>query len=99
MGWIMRVHKPDGRVKETRHGITTFPGRRGKTDTAMTAMSCSCTPREVRKFQRVHDDAGIGCTFKPDGKCYCPSREVRNRLYRFRGFHDKDAGYSDPTPA
>lgn len=55
-------------------------------------------PKQVKEAIEDARKRGVPTEFAPDGRPLIRSRQHRNAYLRAYGFHDRDAGYSDPAP-
>lgn len=60
--------------------------------------SMSVHPEQIEEAIADAHRRGVRIDFDPDGTARFQSRHQRNKYLKAYHFHDKDAGFSDPTP-
>lgn len=55
-------------------------------------------PRQIKAAGEAALKAGVPTQFTKDGAAILTSKQHRRRFARSIGFHDRNAGYGDPTP-
>ncbi len=79
-------HDIGAECRETRFGHAAWPIR---------SRALGCGKREVMKMRKVYADHGINVNVLANGEVEIPDRATRNKLMRFHGHYDMDAGYGD----
>lgn len=65
-------------------------------------MKCEASgvnPSQVKQANKTAEREGLSVRFDTDGCAVYNSPAHRRKALRERGFYDKNAGFSDPTPA
>ena len=55
-------------------------------------------PKQIPAMREALTKRGVNADFTPDGRIKLESPAHRRQVARALGFHDKNAGFSDPVP-
>lgn len=93
-----KITLPGGRsafrdYRAEQSGPHSSPGTWPQHSTAAGVM-----PSQIAEAQAASVKAGVPTQFTADGEAIFTSRKHRRDYLKSVGMHDRDAGYSDPTP-
>lgn len=75
-----------------------YKGKIGNRGWPMHCEASGCHPSQVQAMEKHMTSLGVPTRYTPDGKAILTDRRHRKRALEVQGYHDKNAGYGDPTP-
>lgn len=64
----------------------------------MTSIACEVNPSDARLMMEKCEKYGVPTQYNSMGQPVLESPGHRRRFLKLMGYHDRNAGYSDPTP-